>query len=277
MRPTDEGYALGDDGLIVEKVGPWAKEKLRILTHYIQISSAARRKFLRNEPAYLDVFCGPGRSKIRTTDEHIDGSPIAAFQQGKGSPAPFSSIEISDADHDLLGAAEKRLRLLQAPVRATPGPAINAIDQIIASLNPNGLHLAFLDPHNLGSLSFKLFESLAPLKYLDILVHVSVSDMQRNLDRYTSEEHEEFDDFAPGWRDAIGVDMNQAAFRAAILEYWTKKVSALGLPRAEHCDLISGPSGQRLYWLMLLSGNKLAHQLWEKISSLAKAPRLDLG
>ena len=40
MPPKDEQYQLGDDGLIVEKVGAWAKTKHRLLTDYIQASVA---------------------------------------------------------------------------------------------------------------------------------------------------------------------------------------------------------------------------------------------
>jgi hypothetical protein len=69
--------------------------------------------------------------------------------------------------------------------------------------------------------------------------------------------------------------MNQASLRAAIIKYWSDKVLALGLPRAEHCELIKGPGGQRLYWLILLARHELAHSLWSKISSAAKSPSFD--
>jgi three-Cys-motif partner protein len=225
--------------------------------------------------AYIDVFCGPGRSKIRTTGQFIDGSPVAAFNKAKGSLAPFTSINISDADPELLATAERRLTALAAPVRAVLGPARSATSKIVDSLNRYGLHLVFLDPHNLGTLSFDLFESLAQLKRIDLIVHVSLSDLQRNADRYTSTAHDEFDQFAPGWRDHIKTDMNQAALRAAILQYWSDKVMKLGLPRAKHCELIKGSQGQRLYWLIMLARNDLAHKLWSKISSSAKAPGFD--
>lgn len=276
MRPTDEGYTEGDDGLIVEEVGPWAKEKLKLLTDYIHASGATRRKFAGNDPAYIDPFCGPGRSLIRGTREFIEGSPIAAFEHASRSLAPFKKIEISDADADLLHAAETRLSQRGAPVRRTPGPAVTALDQIVPSLNQYGLHFAFLDPHNLGSLSFELFETLAKLRRVDVLVHVSVLDLQRNVDFYSSEECKQFDEFAPGWRTAVGTNMNKNALRAEIVRYWTAKVEAVGLPPAGHCELISGPQRQRLYWLMLL-GHDLAHELWGKISSAAKAPRFDFG
>jgi three-Cys-motif partner protein len=275
MAHSDERYSPDDDGVIVENVGPWAVDKLRIVTDYVQASGAARRRYLRVGAAYIDVFCGPGRSRIRTTGQFIDGSPVAAFKKAGGSLAAFTSVNISDADPELLTAAQNRLAALGATVHAFPGPASVSLPKIVGSLNTNGLHFAFLDPHNLGALSFDLFETLSKLKRIDIIVHVSLSDLQRNVDRYTSEAHDQFDTFAPGWRNRVGTDMNQASLRAAILQYWSERVMKLGLPRANHCELIKGPQGQRLYWLILLARHKLAHSLWSKINSPAKAPGFD--
>jgi hypothetical protein len=83
--------------------------------------------------------------------------------------------------------------------------------KIVESLDPYGLHLAFLDAQDLGTLSFDLFEQLAKLKRIDVIAHVSLSDLQRNADRYTHEAHDQFDEFAPGWRDKVSTDMNGAS------------------------------------------------------------------
>lgn len=275
MVRKDERYSLDSDGLLVEDVGRWANDKLKIVTDYVHASGGARKSYLGTGAAYIDVFCGPGRSKIRETGEFIDGSPVAAFKKGQLSPGPFTSIYISDADDKLLTTCEKRLRKLNARVHAIKGPASTAIPTIVRQLNPLGLHFAFLDPHNLGTLSFDLFESLAKLKRIDVIVHVSLSDLQRNADRYTSEAHDQFDRFAPGWREHIRVDMNQERLRAEILKHWSKKVLALGLPQAKHCELIRGTNNQRLYWLIFLARHSLAHSLWSKISSIGKAPQFD--
>jgi three-Cys-motif partner protein len=201
---------------------------------------------------------------------------VAAFKKARGSLAQFTSINISDADAELLATAERRLLALGAPVHATAGPASSAMPKIVRGLNRYGLHFAFLDPHNLGALSFDLLETLAQLKRVDIIVHVSLSDLQRNADRYTSDAHDQFDRFAPGWRGHIRTDINQSSLRAAILEFWSHKVTNLGLPRAKHCELITGTQSQRLYWLILLARHQLAHKLWSKISSSARAPGFDV-
>jgi three-Cys-motif partner protein len=115
MASREEQYPLGDDGLVVEQVGAWAKTKHKLITDYIQVSRFARAKYnQRSGAAYIDVFSGPGRSLIRDTTDYIDGSPVAAFKQGLKSSAPVSSIEISDFDQELLDAAQARLRALGA-------------------------------------------------------------------------------------------------------------------------------------------------------------------
>jgi len=185
-----ERYTQGDDGLIVEKVGRWAVNKLKIVTDYTYASGGARKNFARPGTTYIDVFCGPGRSLIRGTNQFIDGSPLAAFKRALESPGRFTSINVSDADDELLAATEKRLKARSAPVRTFAGPASAAMPKIVQSLDPYGLHLAFLDPHNLGTLSFDLFEQLAKLTRIDVIAHVSLSDLQRNADRYTDEAYE---------------------------------------------------------------------------------------
>ena len=132
MPSREEQYPLGDDGLVVEKVGAWAKTKHKLLTDYIQASGGARSNYhIRSGAAYIDVFCGPGRLLIRDTKDYIDGSSVAAYRRGLTSPAAFSSIEISDWDAELLGATHARLRSLTAPVVATPGPAVEAMERIV--------------------------------------------------------------------------------------------------------------------------------------------------
>lgn len=270
MPLKDDQYQLGDDGLWVEKVGRWAKSKHKLLTDYIQASGGARANpfFQRNGAAYIDVLCGPGRLLIRDTKDYIDGSPVAAFKQGLTSAGAFSSIEISDMEPELLAAAHTRLQKLQAPVVPTPGPAVVAMEQIAQRVHPDGLHFAFLDPHNLGALSFDLFKILTRLKHVDIIVHVSIADLRRNVDLYTDGR---FDTFAPGWSDAINHKiMNKTALRSAILNYWYDQVAALGLTNAKHREVIRGPGNQPLYWLSLFSRHPLAHKLWAAVSSAAK-------
>ncbi len=78
----------------------------------------------RSGAAYIDVFCGPGRLLIRDTTDYIDGSPVAAFKQGRASPAPFSSIEISDMDAERLECCAYAAEKSKGTCRGDAGPGL---------------------------------------------------------------------------------------------------------------------------------------------------------
>jgi three-Cys-motif partner protein len=112
------------------------------------------------------------------------------------------------------------------------------------------------------------FNTLRKLEHVDILVHVSIADLRRNVDLYTDKQ---FEIFAPGWSGAIDhKNMSKAALRSAVLNYWYNQVARLGLTKARHSEEIRGPDNQPLYWLSLFSRHPLAHRLWAAVSSAAK-------
>jgi hypothetical protein len=84
----------------------------------------------------------------------------------------------------------------------------------------------------------------------------------------------QFDEFAPEWRKHVSLDANLQSVRASMIEYWSDLVERLGLPRAKHTELIKGTGNQRLYWLMLLSRHRRAHQFWHKITEPAREPTM---
>lgn len=270
---------LDADGSVMDEVGPWAKEKHERLRKYVDITRAVRRKFLQGSGSatYIDLFCGSGRALIRDTNEKIDGSPLVAFKSARDGRTPFSEIHIADLEEDKVYAAARRIADVGGNAMTYVGKAEEITQQITTRLNPYGLHFAFLDPYNLDALPFSVIEALGRLKHVDMLIHVSAIDMQRNLDAYTRLEDNRLERFAPGWRNHIGLDQSQQRIRAALLSYWASKFEALGLSRAEHAELVSGQErNQRLYWLVLVSRHRLAKDFWEKIRSVSGQRELPL-
>lgn len=268
-----------DDGLGLDEVGPWAKEKHERLRKYVDISRGVRRKFLQRSgcAAYIDLFCGSGRALIRDTEDRIDGSPLVAFKSARDGGEPFSEIHIADLEEQRVTTAARRI--IEAGGKATTyvGKAEDVAPQIIARLNPFGLHFAFLDPYNLDALPFSVLESLSRLKHVDILIHVSALDLQRNLHAYTKPEDDRLERFAPGWRQHVELNQSQPRIRASLLSYWASKFETLGLSPAERAELVSGQErNQRLYWLVLVSREKLARDFWEKIRSVSGQRELPL-
>ncbi|MEA2699916.1 MAG: hypothetical protein QOI66_4187 [Myxococcales bacterium] len=258
------------DGLIVSEVGPWATEKHDRLRKYIQASHGARAKFLPPKgtggASYIELYSGPGRSLITDTDKIIDGSALVAFKAGRESGYPFSEMHLSDLEAQNSSALAQRIKALGGSATGYVGDANVVVHQVMNAINPYGLHLAFLDPFNL-ELPFSIIERMLRVKRMDMIIHVSLQDLQRNLDKF-SRVGGTLDIFAPGWRDAVDVKQSIAALRAALIDYWLGAIRSLGTHPATGIPLIVGEQNQRLYWLVFLSSNPLGHKLWNDVQNL---------
>lgn len=262
----------GDDGLPAEEVGPWAQEKQDLLCRYVDISRGARTKFIGPSKAgttYIDLFCGPGRSKIKG-GPFIDGSCVAAWRKSVAGKAPFSHMYIADMDEERLNAATKRLRALGAPVAAIHGEAVETSLAILSRLEPEGLHFAFIDPYSLGALDFNIFRTLSRRTRMDMLVHLSKMDLQRNLDENIGSAVSAFDRFAPGWKNVIDPDQAQRGIRGEIIDHWRDLVSGLGTKASTDMKLLKNSGGQHLYWLFLVAKHELAHKFWKTAANPEK-------
>lgn len=270
----------GDDGLPAEEVGPWAREKHAYLCRYLDASRGARKKYIGQGKAgatFADLFCSLGRSKIRESMEFIDGSAVAAWKASASGSAPFSRIFIGDLDTESRGVCAQRLDAAHAPFVELSGDAVAAAKEYRRLVHPAGLHLVFLDPYGIGALDFEIIRELAQLRRIDMLIHVSAMDLQRNLAIQISDaEAIEFDAFAPGWRQNIDTSGSQADVRGRLLTYWGQLVQGLGMRPFTGSRLIRGQQGQRLYWLMLASKSPLAQGLWTRIGRMDRQAEMEL-
>ncbi|WP_035693042.1 three-Cys-motif partner protein TcmP [Bradyrhizobium elkanii] len=260
-----------DDGLIVGEVGPWAVEKHDRVKRYIQAARGARAKFLppkgNGGATYIELYSGAGRSLISDTNQIIEGSALVAFKAGRDSGHPFSQMHLSDLEAQNSSALAQRITALGGSATSYVGEASAVVDQVMSAINPYGLHLAFLDPFNLAQLPFSIIERMLRVKRMDMIIHVSLQDLQRNLDRH-SRVGGALDIFAPGWRDAVDVNQATIALRAAFIDCWLQSICSLGTHPATGIPLIVGEKNQRLYWLVFVSSNPLGHKLWNDVQNL---------
>jgi three-Cys-motif partner protein len=261
-----------DDKLIIGEVGPWAIEKHERLRKYIQASHGARAKFLRPRgtggASYIELYSGAGRSLITDTNQIIDGSAVAAFKAGIASGHPFSEMHLSDLEAQNSAALAQRIRALGGSAASYVGDASVVVDQVMSAINPRGLHLAFLDPFSLAQLPFSIIERMLRVQRMDMVIHVSLQDLQRNLDKH-SRVGGALDIFAPGWREAVELNQATAALRAAFIDYWLGMIRSLGSNPATGIPLIVGEKNQRLYWLVFLSSSPLGQKLWNAVQKLS--------
>lgn len=267
IRRYRMSFIIADDGMVASEVGVWATEKHHYLAYYLDTCRGVRRKFIGPGNAgatYIDLFCGPGRARIRETNTWIDGSPIVAWKTSIQSGTPFSAIFIADIDDEAREACRNRLQQLNAPVVSVTGTAVDAARTIVRTLNPSGYNTAFVDPFSLGALDFEIIRSLAAMKSMDMILHLSAMDLRRNLDSNVGDQESDYDKFAPGWRNAVNTMSSQANTRAQIVDYWLSLIKELGVWPNSEMKYFTAKGNQGLYWLLIAAKHPLAQDFWEK-------------
>lgn len=261
------------DGLPMGEAGAWTLDKHERLRKYVDSAHGARRKFAHR--TYIDLYCGAGRTRIRETGEVVDGSPLVAWEAGGRHGDQFTEFLIGDKDADYTEAARARLTKLGANVQVFPGEAHKTVDQVIRALDPSGLHLALLDPFNLGDLPFVVIEKLARVKRMDLLIHVSAMDLKRDLHIYLKTDGpKQLDLFAPGWRDRVDTKERPELIRLAIFEHWKSLVQGLGTSPNDKVEVMENSKSSDLYWLVFVARHELAHKLWSDIANVTPQGRL---
>jgi len=258
---------IGSDDLPMTEVGAWTVEKHKRLEKYVDISRYVRRRFAQTETTYIELFCGPGRSIIEGTPDIIDGSAILAGQTAKSGGYPYTDVHLADADERFVQAACKRMPQGVGRIHPHVGDAENTVDDVVRHLNKHGLHFAFLDPYALDPLSFSILDKLAAFKRMDMLIHVSIQDFQRNLRRYM-EEGLTLERFAPGWRKVINPDDNDRNIRIAIFNHWLGLIQKLDMAASQGIEKVVGSNRQPLYWLVFVARHRQAHKFWNEIKNI---------
>lgn len=264
---------IDEDGLPANEAGIWTLDKHERLRKYVDSAHGARRKYGRR--TYIDLYCGPGRTRIRESGQTVDGSPLVAWEAGSRHGDQFTDFLLCDANSTYLGAARTRLSRFGANVRVFPGTAQEVVDQVVDALDPYGLHLALLDPYNLGDLPFSIIEKLSRVKRMDLLIHVSAMDLKRDLHNYLrADGSRQLDRFAPGWRERVDDKQRPELVRLAIFEHWKSLIKALGTSPNECVEVVENSKSSDLYWLVFVARHELAHKLWSDIANVTPQGRL---
>jgi three-Cys-motif partner protein len=117
-------------------------------------------------------------------------------------------------------------------------------------------------------------ETLAKFKRMDMLIHVSIHDFQRNLRLYMDEHDGPLDRFASGWRSAVTSRDKDRGARIKIFQHWLKLIRSLDMAASDGIEQVSGSNKQPLYWLVLVARHERAHEFWDKIRNVSDQRRL---
>lgn len=186
---------------------------------------------------------------------------------------PFTSVHINDRDSVLLNAAHTRLTTLGAPVIKHGGEAHKVVRSVVEQLDPYALHFSLVDPFNL-MLPFSIIQELATLKRMDLLIHVSAMDLQRNWGTYARTPESPLDEFAPGWRQQVDPAQSEESARLSYIRYWIDLLQQIGFDADLRFELITGSKSQPLYWLVLVAKHEIAMRFWKKAAQQGKTQEM---
>ena len=259
-RVSKSAHPVADDGLPAPTVAPWFRDKHRLLGEYVRLFEAASRKW--SSTWFGDLYCGYGRCTDRDNHEICDGSTLVALKAMRKAGAEFGRVFINDRDADAVEACERRCREEGFEVTALNMSAEDAAQQIARGSPRNGLNFALLDPFSLGQLPFSVIRKLASVGKTDMMIHVSVSDLNRNFGRYGAGERESLDQFAPGWRSQYDESESLSRNRLSAIEHWTELLMEEGYISPDRWRNFP-TSGSLIYRLVLIGRHPIVEKFWK--------------
>lgn len=265
-----EQNLVGNDGLPVRDSGIWVKEKLYYLGRYLRIFSVGMKNKWVGRLYYIDLFAGPGRCRVRETQEEIDGSPLVALLG-----FDFAKFFFFEADHacfEALGARTKK----RAPdkwekVKMIPGDCNDTIEQ--AELPSEGLGLAFIDPTGISQISFETIRKLTAGRQVDLIINFPEGmGIRMNLHQYTQSDESALTRFMDSarWKERYGRSLT--SFDQVCTEIgreYLANLRSLGY-LAVDSDWIPVKTAQNtlLYYLLFASKNPRGNDFWRKIKHI---------
>lgn len=262
-RDNDNNCTQGndpDDGLPVQCVNEWAKQKHNYIRRYLEATHGVRGKFIYDSGAgYVDLFSGPGKARVASTGEIIDGSPVLA---AKIDRQPFTDIVLCEYSEVNISALKTRFAG-QSRVTIEPGDCNENIKNIVPKIPVNGYNVALIDPFHVGNLAFETIERLANFRRMDLVINFPIVDIRRNWDKVDRIER-----FIGLTADKWGFEVS-SKMAPKILALFQDQLTRLGYQEQQtRAPQITNEGNTPLYHLVFASKHKLGSQIWESISSI---------
>lgn len=256
--------AIGDlvdssDGYLAMIVGPWAKDKLHYIRAYCYIFNMDM-KDKWNTRTYIDLFAGPGKCIIDTTNEEIEGSPLIALQ----SKVPFTHYFFNDISADAIDSVRKRTTSL-SNITYFNKDCNEIIQDLLQKLPSSSLDFCFIDPTN-WQIKFDSIRKLTNGRRIDLAITFHTGAMKRCAD----EAPRELDDFfdGPSWREEYKnvLQKSRRAGSRALLNIYEERLKRLGYSEIHDFVLLKNTRGVPLYHLVFASKHPRGKDFWDKIS-----------
>jgi three-Cys-motif partner protein len=261
------------DGLIEQDVGGWSELKYKLIRLYSNLF-ATGMKYKWDQRVFLDIYSGPGISRIRGTDKLVLGSPLI----GVTSKTPYDRYIFCDEKSENIEALKARMTRIAPETKAdfVVGDSNDEVQQI-SKLIPKGssqntvLSLCIVDPYDI-SVKFSTIEALAQGRFIDFLVLLAVyMDANRNYNNYVKPTNAKVENFlgSPNWRVDWQSQTNaHVDFPDFLAIEFSRKMATLGYleqPLHKMNTVLSDEKNLSLYRLALFSRHSLAYKYWDEV------------
>lgn len=256
MARAERPLVQGDDGLPARDVGGWEDRKAYYVDRYSHLfAQGMKNKWPRR--AYIELFAGPGRCWNRETGEFSEGSAIRALS------APFTDYVFVDQKKRVAATLDERVSRLGKTATVIEGDCNEAIGQVIASIPPRALTLAFVDPTN-WQVRLDTIRTLATSRKADLLFTFMHGSMKR-VERHDPAALTAFFG-TPDWKQRLGGASWEVLDDLASL--YNDQLAPLGyLPSYSRREIVKVGKNVPLYALILFSRHPRGVEFWTKALS----------
>lgn len=223
---------------------------------------------------YIDLFCGPGRARIRRTRRIVETSPLIALRVLD----PFDKYIFCDKNQDSIAALRQRVERDFPAVDAAyfVGDCNDLIDEIVqdiptASRSRTVLSFCFIDPYGIKPLKFDTIRVLSQFR-MDFLILLALAmDANRFESLYVRETSHVVDDFLgrTDWRTRwVKTKARRISFRQFLARECADQMATLGYLQTgleRMIELRSDENNLPLYHLAFFSKHKLGYKFWDQV------------
>jgi three-Cys-motif partner protein len=263
----DDPPCIASDRLPARSTGPWVFDKKYYFERYLDIFTRGVGPGWQGKLAYVDLFCGPGRSVVRGTGEEVDGSPLLSLRH-KFSRYVF--VDLPEALSILQARLQGHPKLAQ--IVSIEGDCNLVVDSIIKALPQDHLTLAFIDPTGL-QIHFETIQKLARRLRIDLLMTIHFGmGIVMNVHSYAQSEGRALSEFlgTKVWREDLKQGGSASQVGRRILNRYAAQLERLGFTTVKDREIPirSDQSNLLLYYIVLASRHPLAEKFWRKITQI---------
>ncbi len=251
--------------------GPWVEEKYRLLSMYMHLFSKGMMKRW-DKRVYIDLYAGPGCTRVRETSKYLMGSPLIALSVQH----PFDKYIFCEENLENMSALKTRVNtnFAHLDVKFIDGDCNNKQLEIIKAIPSPSTHetvlsFCFVDPFSLN-LQFATIRKFSE-RFVDFLVLSALDmDARRNILNYYRTSNKKVDNFPDvsnwreKWKEFMQVDNSFQRFLAMQFEEQMLKLKYKKHHRANTKHVTTRDESLPLYHLAFFSRHEKGYQFWDE-------------